>query len=236
MESAKETPRPLAVTEIQEYVDLYAQAARNALRAGFDGVEIHAANGYLIDQFSQDVSNKRKDEYGGSVENRARFALEVVDAVTSAVAGDRTGIRLSPWSRFQKMGMADPKPTFTYLVSQIKAAHLDFAYIHVVEPRIAGDDDAIGHDSDGNDFLRALWAPRTLISAGGYTRESALSRAENEGDLIAFGRRFLANPDLPVRLMKRIPLNEADRKTFFRVESAEGYTDYPFAGEVAAEA
>ncbi|KAJ7478737.1 hypothetical protein B0H11DRAFT_2028499 [Mycena galericulata] len=236
MESAKETPRPLAVTEIQEHVDLYAQAARNALRAGFDGVEIHAANGYLIDQFSQDVSNKRKDEYGGSVENRARFALEVVDAVTSAVAGDRTGIRLSPWSRFQEMGMADPKPTFTYLVSQIKAAHLDFAYIHVVEPRIAGDDDAIGHDSDGNDFLPALWAPRTLISAGGYTRESALSRAENEGDLIAFGRRFLANPDLPVRLMKRIPLNETDRKTFFRVESAEGYTDYPFAGEVAAEA
>ncbi|KAJ7141770.1 hypothetical protein C8R43DRAFT_1238404 [Mycena crocata] len=206
MKSSKDTPRPLTVTEIHEYVDLYAQAARNALRAGFDGVEIHAANGYLIDQFTQDVSNKRTGEYGGSIENRARFALQVVDAVTTAVGADRTGLRLSPWSAFQEMGMADPKPTFTHLVSQIKASHPDFAYLHVVQPRINGDK-----------------------SAGGYTRQTALETAEKDGDIIAFGRLFLANPDLPLRLMKEIPTNEPDRSTFYLPGSAKGYTDYPFA-------
>ncbi|KAJ7749822.1 hypothetical protein DFH07DRAFT_869171 [Mycena maculata] len=256
MESAKETPRAMTGPEIQEYAGLYVQAAKNALRAGFDGVEIHgssptprsctgstesifpAANGYLIDQFIQDVSNKRTDEYGGSIENRARFALQVVDAVTEAIGADRTGIRLSPWSTFQDMGMRDPKPTFAYLVSQIKALHPDFAYIHLVEPRISGgNDDNTGDDRDAsNNFLRVLWAPKTLISAGGYSRETALQRAEKDGDIIAFGRQFLANPDLPVRLMKGIPTNEPDRKTFYLPASAKGYTDYPFAREFAAKA
>ncbi|KAF7368519.1 FMN-linked oxidoreductase [Mycena venus] len=238
MKGTEETPRPLTVPEIKEYVELYAQAAKNALRAGFDGVEIHAANGYLIDQFIQDVSNKRTDEYGGSVENRCRFALEVVDAVTKAVGANRTGIRLSPWSAFQEMGMADPKPTFTYLVSQIKDSHPDFAYIHVIEPRIAGDKDHPGGDAEAsNDFIRAIWAaPRTIISAGGYTRETALERAEEDGSsLIAFGRQFLANPDLPVRLMKNIPTNEPNRKTFY-TKGPVGYTDYPFAGQDEAKA
>ncbi|KAJ7143991.1 hypothetical protein C8R44DRAFT_601317 [Mycena epipterygia] len=234
MESTEESPRPLTTAEIQEFVGLYAQAAKNALRAGFDGVEIHAANGYLIDQFTQDVTNKRTDDYGGSIENRTRFALEVVEAVTKAVGADRTGIRLSPWSKFQEMGMADPKPTFTYLVSQIKKSYPEFAYIHVVEPRISGDNDHAGDTDDktaSNDFLRDIWAPKTLIAAGGYTRETALERAEKDGNLVAFGRQFLANPDLPVRLMKNIPTNKPDRKTFYRAASSTGYTDYPFAGQ-----
>ncbi|KAJ7204935.1 hypothetical protein GGX14DRAFT_645380 [Mycena pura] len=236
--AAKPPPRPLAVNEIHEYVELYAQAAKNALRAGFDGVEVHGANGYLIDQFIQDVSNKRTDEYGGSVEKRCRFALEVLEAVTSAVGANRTGIRLSPWSTFQEMRMADPTPTFTHLVSQIKKAHPDLAYLHVIEPRINGGTDAKGDvedDSESNDFIRALWAPKILISAGGYTRESALARAEKAGELIGFGRPFLANPDLPVRLMKDLAMNQPNRKTFYTAASAEGYTDYPFAGQSEAQ-
>ncbi|KAJ7617324.1 hypothetical protein FB45DRAFT_992774 [Roridomyces roridus] len=226
----QEIPRPLTVEEIQEYVGLYTQAARNAIRAGFDGVELHGANGYLIDQFTQDVTNTRTDEYGGSIENRTRFALEVIDAVTKAIGAERTAIRLSPWSKFQAMGMADPKPTFTYLVSKIKAAHPDFAYIHLVEPRISGSSD----DADtygpmaSNHFLKNVWRGKRIILAGGYTRETALDRAE-EGSLIAFGRKFIANPDLPVRLMQGIPLNEPNRKTFYVPGSPEGYTDYPFA-------
>ncbi|KAJ6587563.1 hypothetical protein DFH09DRAFT_1027543 [Mycena vulgaris] len=238
MSSGKENPRPLTVPEIQEYVGLYAQAAKNAIRAGFDGVEVHGANGYLLDQFIQDVSNKRTDNYGGSPENRARFPLEVVAAVTKAVGADRTGIRLGPWSTFQEMKMADPKPTFAHLVSEIKKAHPDFAYIHVIEPRVSGDSD---HESEGdpgsNDFLRELWAPKTMISAGGYSRETALARAEERpNEAMAFGRQFLANPDLPVRLMKEIRLNEPDRDTFYRTGSPTGYTDYPFAGEREATA
>ncbi|KAJ7155046.1 NADH:flavin oxidoreductase/NADH oxidase [Mycena filopes] len=183
------TPRPLTVPEIKEYVALWAQAAKNAIEAGFDGVEVHSANGYLLDQFLQDMSNKRTDEYGGSVENRARFTLEVVDAVVAAIGAPRTSIRLSPWSPFQEMGMSDPLPTFSYVVSQVAARHTDLAYLHLVEPRINGNvnrEEVLGaHET--NEPLHALWAPRPLIRAGAFTRESALEAAES-GDLIAFGR------------------------------------------------
>lgn len=124
--------------EIQEYVDLYATAAQNAIRAGFDGVEIHGANGYLIDQFLQDTCNKRTDVYGGSIENRCRFALDVVDVVVRAIGADRVGFRVSPWSPFQDMRMADPRPTFTYLVRRLAELHPDLAYLHAVEARVAG--------------------------------------------------------------------------------------------------
>ncbi|KAJ6491545.1 hypothetical protein DFH09DRAFT_1453348, partial [Mycena vulgaris] len=235
LKSTDEAPRPLSVLEIQEYVSLYVQAAKNALRAGFDGVEVHAGNGYLIDQFLQDVSNKRSDDYGGSVEKRSRFALEVLRAVTQTIGADRTGIRVSPWSTWGEMRMTDPRPTFTYLVWQMKATHPDLAYIHVVEPRISGDGDIEEDDSTAsNDFLRALWAPKTFISAGGYSRDSALERAEKDGDLIAFGRQFLANPDLPVRLMKALSTNEPDRTTFYLPGSEMGYTDYPALEESTA--
>jgi NADPH2 dehydrogenase len=154
------------------------------------------ANGYLIDQFLQDVSNKRTDDYGGSVENRARFALEVVDAVTSAIGAEKTAIRFSPWSPFQGMAMADPLPTFSYVLEQLKARHPDLAYIHLVEPRVSGnvtrpEGEVDAHES--NAPLRAIWAPRPLISAGGFTREAALEAADTTGSLIAFGRLFISN-------------------------------------------
>jgi len=227
-------PHQLTVEEIREYVRLYAKAAENAVKhAGFDGVEIHGANGYLIDQFLQDVTNKRSDDYGGSVENRSRFALEVVEAVAHAVGTERTGIRLSPWSDFQEMGMSDPKPQFTHLVSKLKELHPDLAYIHAVEPRTKGDSDRTAADHESNDFLRKLWKPRTYISAGGYTRERALEDAETQEDLIAMGRTFLANPDLPLRLKENIPLTPYNRKTFYtrgdQPDAAVGYIDYPFS-------
>ncbi|KAJ7776362.1 hypothetical protein B0H16DRAFT_1006417 [Mycena metata] len=243
-------PRPLTVPEIKEYVDLYAQAAKNAIEAGFDGVEVHSAfkvrsghnltnilfpigaNGYLLDQFLQDVSNRRTDEYGGSVANRARFTLEVADAVVAAVGADRTSVRFSPWSPFQGMGMADPLPTFSYVISQLAARHPGLAYLHLVEPRIDGnttmDEPSSAHES--NDPLRALWAPRPLIRAGGFTRDGAIKAAES-GDLVAFGRLYISNPDLPARLEREIPLNSYDRSTFYLIgeNTPRGYTDHAFA-------
>ncbi|KAK0455340.1 uncharacterized protein EV420DRAFT_595672 [Desarmillaria tabescens] len=230
------SPRPLTVKDIQEYIQLYAQAARNAIKAGFDGVEVHGANGYLLDQFTQDVSNNRTDAYGGSFENRARFPLEVIDAVVEAVGPERVGYRISPWNRVQDMKMEDPKPTFAYLISQLKARQPLLAYLHVVEPRVVGlydrKDADIGIDEE-NDFIRSIWVPKPLISAGGYNRRSAIDTAERKGDLIAFGRHFIANPDLVYRLENDIPLNAYNRKTFYLPGevAATGYTDYPFAEE-----
>ncbi|KAJ7834385.1 hypothetical protein B0H14DRAFT_3462138 [Mycena olivaceomarginata] len=212
--------RPITVPEIKEYVGLYAQAAKNAIEAGFDGVEAHNANGYFLDQFLQDVSNKRTDEYGGSIENRARFTLEVLDAIVAAVGAERSAIRLSPWSPFQEMGMADPLPTFSYVISQLAAHHPDLAYLHLVEPRINGN--ATRNDGD---------APRPLIRAGGFTREGALEAAKSgSGDLFAFGRHYISNPDLPTRLEKDLPLNPYDRTTFYLIgeNGPRGYTDHPF--------
>ena len=128
--------------EIKEYVAAFAQAARNAVfGAGCDGVELHCAHGYLIDQFIQDVSNTRTDEYGGSIENRCRFALEIIDAVAASVGASRVALRISPWSTFQDMGMDDPIPTFTYLVKEAVRRHPNLAYLHVPEPGVAGNQD-----------------------------------------------------------------------------------------------
>ncbi|KAG7453217.1 NADH:flavin oxidoreductase/NADH oxidase [Guyanagaster necrorhizus] len=203
-------PRPLTVEEIREYVELYAQAARNAISAGFDGVEIHGANGYLLDQFTQDVTNKRTDVYGGRISNRVRFPLEVVDAVASAIGPERVGYRISPWNNSNGMTMVDPKPTFGFLASQLKVRQPRLAYLHVVEPRMVGlygrkEEDIGVHEE--NDFIRRVWSPKALISAGGYSRESAIDTAENKGDLIGFGRHFIANPDLVYRLERDIALN-----------------------------
>ncbi|KAJ7481910.1 hypothetical protein FB451DRAFT_1444661 [Mycena latifolia] len=229
--------RALTVPEIKEYVALYAQAAKNAIEAGCDGVEIHGANGYLVDQFLQDVSNKRMDEYGGSIENRARFALEVIEAVVAAVGAERTAIRFSPWSRFQDMGMPDPLPTFSHVISQLATRHPTLAYIHLVEPRVNGnvarEPGTVGaHES--NDALRALWAPRPLICAGGFARADALAAAES-GSLVAFGRFYISNPDLPARLEQDVPLTAYDRSTFYLTgqDNPRGYTDYPFATAAA---
>ncbi|KAJ7850142.1 hypothetical protein B0H13DRAFT_2401508 [Mycena leptocephala] len=214
--------RALTVAEIKEYVGLYAQAAKNAIEAGFDGIEIHGANGYLVDQFLQDVSNKRTDEYGGSIENRARFALEIIDAVAAAIGAERTAIRFSPWSTFQEMGMSDPLPTFSYVISELATRNSSLAYLHLIESR-------------SNDALRALWAPRPFMRAGGFTRETALEAAEG-GDLVGLGgiisRIFhLFQPDLPARLETDAPLTAYNRSTFYLVgeNSPRGYTDQAFA-------
>ncbi|KAK0455306.1 uncharacterized protein EV420DRAFT_594258 [Desarmillaria tabescens] len=240
LSSETAAPRPLTVEEIEEYIELYAQAARNAISAGFDGVEIHGANGYLLDQFTRDVTNKRTDMYGGSIENRVRFPLEVVDAVAEAIGPERVGYRISPWNNSKDMKMVDPKPTFRYLASQLKARQPRLAYLHVVEPRMIGlydrkDEDIGSHEE--NDFLRSVWSPKPLISAGGYDRRSAIDTAENKGDLIAFGRHFIANPDLVYRLEKDIGLNAYDRKTFYLPGeiTPRGYTDYPFAEDYVAK-
>ncbi|KAI5893070.1 FMN-linked oxidoreductase [Schizophyllum commune H4-8] len=230
-----ETPRPLTVPEIGQYVEWYAKAARAAVEeAGFDGVEVHCANGYLLDQFLQDVSNTRTDEYGGSVERRARFPLEVTSAVVNAVGADKVGVRLSPWNKFQDMRMKDPIPQFSYFTAQLKARHPDLAYLHVVEPRISGIDDRTNEDigaEEQNDFLREIWAPGVVISAGGYTRETALKTADEKGDLIGMGRWFISNPDLPVRWQKEIALSPYDRDSFYLHGNSTplGYTDYTFA-------
>ncbi|KAE9404774.1 NADH:flavin oxidoreductase/NADH oxidase [Gymnopus androsaceus JB14] len=210
-------PRPLITSEIQKYIGWFSTAAKNAVeRAGFDGVEIHGANGYLLDQFLQDMSNVREDGYGGSPENRARFALEVVDAVVKAVGPSKTAIRISPWNTYQGMKMKDPKPTFRHLVQEIKRTHPTLSYIHFVEPRVDGMDlrDEIP-EYENNDFIREFWTQegnaRWSISAGGHDRESAINTAEKKGDLVAFGRLYIANPDLPYRLERNIPLNKPDR-------------------------
>ncbi|KAF8997303.1 hypothetical protein BDQ17DRAFT_1429165 [Cyathus striatus] len=228
-------PREMTIVEIQEFVNLYAQAAKNAMEAGFDGVEVHGANGHLVDQFLEDTTNKRTD---------AQFALEIVDAIAKTVGIEKVGIRISPWSTFQGMRMVDPKPQFEYFVSTLKQAHPKLAYLHVIEPRIAGpegDDHTLnahsGNDSDEelSDFIREIWRPNPMISAGGYTRESALMRAEKHRDIIAFGRRFIANPDLPDRLEKDILLTKYSRDTFYVPAEvpnpAAGYVDYPFSSK-----
>ncbi|KAF8057173.1 hypothetical protein FPV67DRAFT_1456400 [Lyophyllum atratum] len=231
-------PRELIVDEIQEYVQLFAQAAKNAVeKAGFDGVEIHGANGYLVDQFLQDVSNHRTDGYGGSIDARSRFGLEVVDAVANAVGAKKTAIRLSPWGTFQDMGMDDPIPQFSHFVSVLRRRQPDLAYLHVIDPRISGNVERTLAARESNDFIRKIWKPLPLIVAGGYTRDTALETAEENGDLVAFGRMYISNPDLPLRLKENIPLTPYNRKTFYiagyEAGTEIGYIDYPFANEAS---
>ncbi|KAF8147835.1 hypothetical protein B0H34DRAFT_758987 [Crassisporium funariophilum] len=232
-------PRELTTVEAEEYVQLYAQAAKNAVfEAGFDGVEVHGANGYLVDQFLQDVSNQRTDKYGGSIEARSRFGLEVVKAVSDVVGEERTGIRVSPWSTFQDMKMDDPIPQYSHFVTALKAAHPNLAYLHAIEPPAEG---SVTHKesnpNESNDFLRDIWAPKPFLVAGGFTRETAIERADRTGDVIVFGKYFISNPDLPTRLEKNIPLNPYDAKTFYIPGEQEGsnigYIDFPFAEEQA---
>jgi len=230
-------PTPLTSTDIQRYVQTFAQAAKNAiLKAEFDGVEIHDANGYLLDQFLQTVSNNRTDEYGGSVENRSRFPLMVVKAVTEAVGEDRVGIRFSPFGTFQGMGMQDPVPTFSYIIRELADRFPRLGYIHLVEPPAAPNGDREG----SLDFARRIWnenESRVFLSAGGYDPKVAETLVREYGGAAVFGRWFISNPDLPFRIEKGIPLNPYDPKTFYTKgpQAVEGYTDYPFADDVASE-
>ncbi|KAH9029253.1 hypothetical protein EDB85DRAFT_2290917 [Lactarius pseudohatsudake] len=232
-----DVPRELTVAEIKEYVQLYSKAASNAIKAGFDGVEIHSANGYLLDQFLQTLSNGRTDEYGGSVENRVRFPLEVINAVAKAVGAERTAVRVGPWSLFQGMGMKDPLPTFTTFIERIRDEHPSLAYIHVIEPRTNGSLVAAVTDENrvqSNEVLRKVWGDRPYIAAGGMDRATAIDAVSKYGGLVAFGRHFIANPDLPLRLKEGLSLTRYNRDTFFTPESAAGYIDYPFANDAVA--
>lgn len=231
------TPTPLTEEEITEYVGLYAQAAKNAIRAGFDGVEIHSANGYLIDQFLQDKSNNRTDAWGGSVEKRAKFGLEVARAVVEAVGAERTGIRLSPYSPFQGMKMADPVPQFSYYAQELKK--LKLAYLHLVESRVSAGFDIEG--AERVDFLIDIWANQSpVLIAGGFKPDSAKKAVDEDYKdkdiLVVFGRYFISNPDLVFRLQEGIELTPYDRKKFYNAKQEEGYISWPFSKEFEAQA
>jgi len=230
MSPSDPTPRPLTVEEIKTYVQWYADAADRAVnQAGFDGVELHFANGYLPDQFLQDVSNQRTDEYGGSIENRARFPLEIIEAVSNVIGEDRVGFRISPWNTWQGMRMKDPKPTFAYFTSQAKERFPNLAYIHVIEGRVAGIDDQDYNDQESNDFLRKIWGEKVFIAAGGFTPQTATETVNTMGGLVAFGRHYIANPDLPLRIKYGVSLTKYQRTTFYSLEDPHGYIDYPAA-------
>jgi N-ethylmaleimide reductase len=217
------TPRALATAEIPDIVEQYRHAARNALAAGFDGVEIHAANGYLIEQFLRDSTNKRTDAYGGSQENRARLLLEVTKAVVGVCGGERVGIRLSPVSPVNGSDLdSDPAATYTYTVERLNAFAL--AYIHIIEGATQGSRDVPG----GFDLQILRHAFKGLyIANNGYDLKLALeARRYNLADLVSFGRLYIANPDLVERLRIGTRLNAPDRATFFG-GGAAGYNDYP---------
>ncbi|KAJ5972877.1 uncharacterized protein N7479_002795 [Penicillium vulpinum] len=226
-------PRAMTTDEIKRTIQDHVDASKNAIRAGFDGVEVHGANGYLLDQFIQDVSNHRDDEYGGNVENRSRLLDEVVKAVANAIGPERVGLRLSPWSTFQGMKMQNPVPQFTDVIN--KARQADIAYLHLVESRISGSQDYNGHET--LDFAYDLWN-RPFLIAGGYTSHEAQKLVDEKYPdkeiIVIFGRQFLSNPDLIFRIRKGLELNAYNRDTFYAIESAVGYLDYPFSKEYLA--
>jgi N-ethylmaleimide reductase len=218
------TPRALETEEIPGIIEQYRQGAKNALEAGFDGVELHAANGYLLDQFLEDSSNQRTDHYGGSIENRARLILEVTEAVASVWGASRVGIRLSPGGTFNSMGDSDAAATFGYVVRELDRFGL--AYLHVVEPSDPAQFKLNGEPVSATHYLRSLFQG-ILITAQGYDFEKGNKvLAAGDADLVGFGRLFLANPDLPERFAAGAPLNEPDPATFYGGDE-HGYTDYP---------
>jgi len=217
------TPRALETSEIPQIVEQYRQGAVNALAAGFDGVEIHAANGYLLDQFLRDGTNQRTDEYGGTIENRTRLLLEVTAAVTDVWNPDRVGVRLSPSGTFNDMYDSNPLDTFGYAAQALN--QFDLAYLHIFEA-IESD---IRHGATvvPTSHLREKFTG-TLIVNGNYNREKGDAvLAAKAADLVAFGTLFIANPDLPQRLALNAPLNQPDPTTFYG-GGEKGYTDYPF--------
>ena len=216
-----EVPRALESSEISAYVAKFADAASRAIDAGFDGVEIHGANGYLVDQFLRDGANFRTDGYGGSAENRARFLFEVTEAVVAAIGGARTAVRLSPRNPFNSMSDSNPAETFRVAAEGLNRFGL--AYLHVLEA-ISGP--MASKESRITPIIRTAFTGPLMIN-GGYTKELAEQAITNgEGDMVAFGVPYLANPDLPERFAADAPLNAPDMKTFYQGEE-KGYTDYP---------
>jgi len=215
-------PHALTIEEIKQTIVYYRAAAQNALEAGFDGVEIHGANGYLPDQFQRDGSNVRSDIYGGSVENRFRFTSEVLAALIEVWGSERVGIRLSPCGTFNDMHDSDPRKHFSYFVQQLDK--LKLAYLHIME----GMEGDIRHGGDliPADFFRPL-TKTPIITNAGFTKEKAEGYiAEDRADAVAWGTLFIANPDLPERFRQNAELNTADPKTFY-AGGERGYLDYP---------
>lgn len=223
-----ETPRALETQEIPQIVNQFRQGAVNAVSAGFDGVELHGAFGYLIDQFLQDGSNQRSDEYGGSIENRSRFLLEVVEAVTGVWGGDKVGIKLSPSNTFYGMKDSDPKATFSYVIKKLIPFNL--AYIHLMEPNEID----LANGQVLNPVLpnfRPIYEG-TIITNGGYDKQTGNNvLSAGDAELVSFGKLFISNPDLPQRFQSEAELTPPNPKTFYGRGDKDlevGYTDYPF--------
>ncbi|KAI0173248.1 12-oxophytodienoate reductase 1 [Hypoxylon sp. FL1284] len=237
-------PTPMTVDEIHAVTQDFAQAAKNAVEAGFDGVEIHSANGYLLDQFINDNINDRTDEYGGSIEKRCRFPLEVIKAVTDAIGSDKVGIRLTPWGYFQDTMDSDRLGHWSYLCEQIAALPVSNRpiYVHMIEARF---DEGLDEQEKIKQLEQKDKAPEisltpfreillkgniVFLAAGCFNWDNAAPKLkEGAADIICFGRWYIANPDLPKRLAEGIPLNPYDRATFYGAEPpSKGYTDYPY--------
>ncbi|KAL9670815.1 hypothetical protein QQ045_008373 [Rhodiola kirilowii] len=218
-------PRKLSTEEVPQVVNDFRLAARNAIEAGFDGVEIHGAHGFLIDQFMKDQVNNRTDIYGGSLENRCRFALEIVDAISNEIGPERVGIRLSPFADYMESGDSNPQALGLYMANALNKYNI--LYCHMVEPRMK----TVGEKVDCPDSLVPMRKAfqGTFLVAGGYDREDGNNAiAESRADLVVYGRLFLANPDLPKRFALNAPLNKYNRETFYTSDPVVGYTDYPF--------
>ncbi|MFD2784837.1 alkene reductase [Hymenobacter rubripertinctus] len=229
------TPRALTTAEVKALVQDFVQAAKLAIEAGFDGVELHAANGYLLEQFLNPHSNQRTDEYGGSLENRARFVLEVAEATAAAIGAERTGIRLSPWSTFNDMALYDDiDALYEHLATELQK--LDLVYLHLINqqsPEVAAKCVAT------IDGLRAKFT-NTLILCGEYNAEQAQAELQKgRADLVAFGRDYISNPDLAARFEQQVPLAKGDESTFYAPGPEgfhQGYTDYPALAETSVQA
>jgi 12-oxophytodienoic acid reductase len=224
-EATFSTPRRLETDEIPSIIDDFRVAARNAIEAGFDGVEIHGAHGYLIDQFLKDQVNDRTDKYGGSLENRCRFALEVVQAVVEEIGADKVGIRLSPFANYSDASDSNPEALGLYMAHALNK--FGILYCHMVEPRMV----KLGEKFETPHSLRPIRDvfKGTFIIAGGYGRDDGNKAiADGYADLVAYGRLFLSNPDLPRRFEIDAPLNKYIRETFYISDPVIGYTDYPF--------
>ncbi|KAF2731252.1 FMN-linked oxidoreductase [Polyplosphaeria fusca] len=254
-------PRPMTVEEIHETAKEFGAAAKRAVEAGFDGVEIHGANGYLLDQFLHDNVNKRTDQYGGSIENRCRFPLEVIQETTKAIGADRVGIRLSPFNYFQDTKDSNPMEHWSYLCEKIATLPESErpVYVHMVEPRF----DEVLDEQAKMDALSAYTSNKGVeaeatvktrannlvdfrnilskggvkfVAAGGFNKDNAVPKVESgDADAIIFGRWFISNPDLPKRLAEGLALTQYDRSTFYGADPpSKGYVDYPFFGESTA--
>ena len=225
--------RALETAEIATILEQYRSAAQNAKAAGFDGVELMAANGHLVDQFLQDNTNKRTDQYGGSIENRTRFLAEVVQTLAGVWGADRVGVRLAPSGTFNGMGDSDPRALFRHVAERLNDFGL--AYLHLIEPRVKGGETIAEAQAPvaAQELSKIFRGP--VIAVGGFNPETAkASVANGDASLIAFGRHFIANPDLPKRIELGLPLNPYDRSTFYGY-TGRGYTDYPFYEATAAD-